>query len=89
MIETNRHRTEEAVEIDQPLSGDGIMNVGAAAVFEIEHDLEPIHQDVLAQAFQRVGGGTVRLGIEGLLWAERLRAEVRADSVSTGGILIR
>ena len=47
MIEADRIRTEETVEIDQSLIVDRIMQIGAAAFLEIDDDLETIEQNVL------------------------------------------
>src|SRR5678816_4437818 len=60
VIEPDRDRAKETVEIDQPLARDGVINVRTATAFEIEDNLEAIHQDVAFELFQRVGGGAGR-----------------------------
>ncbi len=55
MIESDRIRAKEAVEIDQALVVDRVVQIGAAAFLEIDHDLEAIEQDVLLETFQDAG----------------------------------
>ncbi len=55
MIEADRHRAEEAVEIDQALIVDRIVQIRAAALLEIDHDLEAIEQDMLLETLQNAG----------------------------------
>jgi 4-hydroxy-tetrahydrodipicolinate reductase len=47
MIESNRIRAEETVEINQTVTGRSIKQIRAAAFFQIDHDLEAIEQHVL------------------------------------------
>src|SRR5438067_2486299 len=59
MIETHRIRAEKSVEIDQALIVDRVVQIRAAAFFEIDHDLETIEQDVLLERFQDAGGTVI------------------------------
>ncbi len=55
MIESNRHRTEKAVEIDQSMPSRGVDKIRAAAFFEIDNDLEAVEQNVLLQHVKNAG----------------------------------
>ena len=55
VVEADRVRAEETVEIDQLSPVDRIKYVRAVALLEIDHDLETIKQDVLLDAFQDAG----------------------------------
>ena len=47
MVEPYGIRTEKSVEINQSLIIDRIVQVGTAALIEVEHDLKAVNQDVL------------------------------------------
>ncbi len=61
MIEADGHRAEEAVEVDEVAAGDRIMDAAAAALLEIDDDLEAIHEDVLFQVAHHAEGVPTRL----------------------------
>src|SRR5205823_9776649 len=46
MIKPDGERSEKSVEIDQTAAGRFIIQVRAAAFFEIDYDLESVHQDL-------------------------------------------
>ena len=52
MIVADRHRTEEAVEIDQARIGRSIVQIGAAAFLVIEHNAKAIEQNMLLEGLQ-------------------------------------
>ena len=54
MIESNRHRPEESVEIYERFVGDGVVQIWAATSVEIDNDLETIEQDVLLDFFENL-----------------------------------
>ena len=87
MVEADRDRAEKAVEVDQARVGRRIIQIRAAAFLEIDDDLETIEQDMLLEIVRRTSAcGSGLVVWLALLWR---RFEVRAASVSTGGILIR
>ena len=59
VIEPDRQRTEEAVEIDDLPAGDRIMDPAAAAFFEVDDNLEAINEDVLLEFTHHAAGAAV------------------------------
>src|SRR5207244_5238112 len=52
MIESDRHRAEKSVEIDEPFICDGVVQVRSSTFVEIHYDLEAIEQDMLLDCFE-------------------------------------
>ena len=52
MIKPDGERSEKSVEIDQTAAGRFIIQVRAAAFFEIDYDLESVHQDMFFKYVQ-------------------------------------
>ena len=52
MIKADRHRAEEAIEINQPPIAGGIVQIRAATFFQIDDNLEAVEQDVLLDYFE-------------------------------------
>jgi len=52
MIEPDRHRAEKSVEINKPFTRDSIVQVGAAALIQIDDNLKAVEQDVLPDGFK-------------------------------------
>src|SRR5438067_12083472 len=52
MIKPDGERPEKPVEIDQTAAGRCIKHVRAAAFFEIDYDLERVHQDMFLKYVQ-------------------------------------
>ena len=65
MIITDRNRAKKSVEIDQAFAGDRVVNVRTAAAFEIENNLEAIHQDVLFERLERVSRAPIFIRVRG------------------------
>src|SRR2546421_377925 len=49
MIKADRERAKETIEIDQAMAVRSVHQVRAAALFQIENDLETIEQNVFAE----------------------------------------
>ena len=56
MIESDRVRSEKSVKIDQWFIGDGVIQIGAPTLVEIDNDLETIEQDMLLDLFENFRG---------------------------------
>ena len=83
MIKPDSERPEKPVEIDQTPAGRLIIQIRAAAFFEIDYDLESIHEDMFFEYVQSPRTVLDRAFVS----AMRLRFfDGRAASVSTGGI---
>src|SRR5207237_3352730 len=59
MIKADRIRAEKSVEIDQALIVDRVVQIRAAAFFQIDHDLETIEKHMLLERFQDAGGAVI------------------------------
>jgi len=54
MIKSHRHRAKESVEVDEPFVADGVVQVGAPTLVEIDYDFEAIEQDMLLDGFENL-----------------------------------
>src|SRR5581483_1313136 len=52
VIEPDRHRAEESVEINELFSRDGVVQIGTPTLIEIDYDFEAVEQDVLLDCFE-------------------------------------
>src|SRR5437763_17032590 len=57
MIESDGHRPEKSVKVDQAMAIGRVVKIRAATLFQIENDLEPVEQNVLAEHVQNARGG--------------------------------
>ncbi len=62
VVEANGLRGVEAVKVNQFAAGGGIHEAGAAAAGEVEHELETVHQDMLFEAGDDLGGWDLQFG---------------------------
>jgi len=59
VIKAHCQRAKETIQIDQAMTGSGVVQIGPAAFFQLDDDFKTVQQDMLLELMQHMRGVNV------------------------------